>query len=188
MGITRFTSVGKIKVMVQSLQTLNLGTSFHRQCLSISISNAISKSTQLSQVSLLELKDISIQGMIIALVRDLWWNVIQVTLAKLVISLLILVPQAQTEYTRHTCSSEENPCTYPHALGVPRLVRLGEQACAQDRTALADHAEDGQTGTSLGGRALVVCHPREGECHGGEDTGADEEGGEITDADSVDGR
>lgn len=126
--------------------------------------------------------------MIIALVRDLGWNVIQVTLAKLIISLLVLVPQAQTEYTSHTSSSEENPCTYPHALGVPRLVRLGEQTRAQDRATLANHAEDGQTSTSLGGGALVVRHPREGECHGGEDTGADEEGGEISDAGGVDGR
>lgn len=126
--------------------------------------------------------------MIIALVRDLRWNVIQVTLAKLIISPLVLVPQAQPKYSRQTCSGEENSCTCPHALGVPRLVCLGEQTRAQDRAALANHAEDGQAGTSLGGRALVVRHPREGECHGGKDTGADQEGGEITDAGSVDGR
>lgn len=179
---------GKTRVIVQLLQTLNLGTSFHRQCFSNSISSALPKFTESSQVRLLALKDISIQGMIIALVRDLRWNVIQVTLAKLIISPLVLVPQAKTKYSRQTCSGEENSCTCPHALGVPRLVCLGEQTRAQDRAALADHAEDGQTGTSLGGRALVIRHPREGECHSGEDTGADQEGGEITDAGSVDSR
>lgn len=126
--------------------------------------------------------------MIIALVRDLRWNVIQVTLAKLLIALLVLVPQAQTEYSRQTCSGEEDSCTCPHALGVPRLICLGEQTRAQDWTALANHAEDGETGTSLGSRALVVRHPREGEGHSGEDTGAHQEGSEVADAGSVDSR
>lgn len=126
--------------------------------------------------------------MIIALVRDFGRNVVQVTLSKLIIPLLVLVPQTQAEYSRQNRSSEENSCACPHALGVPRLVCLGEQTRAQDRAALANHAEDGQTGTSLGGRALVVRHPRESECHGGEDTGADQEGGEVANACSVDGR
>lgn len=103
--------------------------------------------------------------MVITLVRHLGRNVVQITLAELSITLLILVPQTQAEYGSQPGSSEQNPGTDPHARGIPGLVRLGEQPRAKDRPTLAHHPEDGKAGTALGSRALIVSHPSEGEGH-----------------------
>lgn len=165
----------------RSRQT-NRSTKARRKCLHNFIGPSLRK------VRPLKLKHIAIQGMVITLVRYFGRNIVQVTLAKFVITPLVLIPQGQAEYGRQSGSSEQNPGTDPHARGVPGLVRLGKQPRAKDRPTLANHTEDGKAGTALGSRALVVSHPGEGEGHRWEDARADQEGREVAGARGVDGR
>lgn len=50
---------------------------------------------------------------------------------------------------------------------------VGEDPSPEEVTRLADHAEDGETSTTLGGGALVVGHPGKVEGDRGENTASD---------------
>lgn len=62
---------------------------------------------------------------------------------------------------------------------------LREQPGSKNWTALPKHAEDGESSSTLGRRALIVGHPGEGEGYCWEDTGAHKEGGKVSNAGGV---
>ena len=116
--------------------------------------------------------------MLIALLRNIRGGVVWVAGAVLAVPAGVFAGEKQAQDESERTGAEEHSGADPHALREHGRLLRGEQASAQQGTALADHAENGQTDAPLGGRPLVVGHPGEGQRDGGEDARADQERGE----------
>lgn len=97
------------------------------------------------------LQHISVHGMSIAHVMHLCRNVVQITLSMLLISALVLEPQANAQYGSYAGSNKEDASADPHALGVPWSLLLREESGAEDGATLANHAKDGESSSALRG-------------------------------------
>lgn len=116
--------------------------------------------------------------MLITLLRNIRRGVVRITRTMLAVAAGVFARKQQAQDESEATGAEEYAGADPHALGEHRRVLRGKQTSTQQGTALADHAEDGQTDAALGGRALVVGYPSEGERDGWKDACADQEGGE----------
>lgn len=99
----------------------------------------------------------------------------------LLITPVILPAEKHRQSQRQQGAHEERGRTNRHSLNVKGAVMAGEDSSPEKRTRLADHAEDGETSTTLRGGALVVGHPGKVEGDRGENTAGDKVHTQIAD-------